>query len=240
MRNEIIICKFLFYYLGSTSVVSRIHFELILLNGTDFQLKCLSKNGIFINNNYLKMSSISVLPKQYDIIFSSFHRYIFFPRCTLRFPSTDICITFSSLINNTNSNSNLINRNSPDSISRHVSTDSSHQQQQQRLPSSSAFPMETNNPSSTTSSLLLQSVPNVTPQQQQVILVAVNQHPQRTVNQANNNQESNNNLSTLSLHISNSINRTNGQIKNPYENPMMVNSLIGYIYIIFFKNSLIK
>jgi len=136
-----------------------------------------------------------------------------------------MCITFSSLINNTNTNSNLINRTSPDSISRHVSTDTS-----QRRLSSSAFPIETNNPSSTTSSLLLQSVPNVTPQQQQVILVAVNQHPQRTVNQTNNNQESNNNLPTLNLHISNSItstNRTNGQIKNQYENPTTLNSLIG-------------
>jgi hypothetical protein len=62
----LIVILYFSFFLGSTSVVSRIHFELILLNGTDFQLKCLSKNGIFINNNYLKMSSISVLPKQYD------------------------------------------------------------------------------------------------------------------------------------------------------------------------------
>jgi hypothetical protein len=66
MRIKWMITKILFIFLGSTSVVSRIHFELILINGTDFQLKCLSKNGIFINNNYLKMSSISILPKQYD------------------------------------------------------------------------------------------------------------------------------------------------------------------------------
>jgi hypothetical protein len=190
------------------------------LNGTDFQLKCLSKNGIFINNNYLKMSSISVLPKQ----------------CTLRFPSTDLCISFSSLINNNNNNPNpnSINRTSPESVSRHVSTDTI----QQRLPSSSSsYPIETNNPS-TTSSLLLQSVPNVTPpqQQQQVILVTVNQHPPRTVNQTNNNHESNNNnLSSLNLNMTNassinsiiSMNRNNGHIKTHYENPTTVNSLIS-------------
>ena len=162
------------------------------------------------------------------------NRFIFFflclVRCTLRFPSTDICITFSSLINNPNPNSNLINRTSPDSISRHVSTDTA-QQRLSTTSSSSGFPIESNNPSSSSSSLLLQSVPNVTPQQQQVILVAVNQHPQRTVNPANNNQDSNNNFSTLNLHATNSItsaNRTNGQIKNQYENPMAVNSLIRY------------
>jgi hypothetical protein len=53
-------------FLGSTSVVSRIHFELLLVNGLEFHLKCLSKNGIFINNNYTKMSSTTILPKQYD------------------------------------------------------------------------------------------------------------------------------------------------------------------------------
>ena len=212
-------------------MVSRTHFELILLNGTDFQLKCLSKNGLFVNNNYLKMSSISVLPKQYDDSsnFFLFHLNFFSPRCTLRFPSTDMCITFSSLINNINPNSNLVSRTSPDSLSRHVSTDTSQQQQQQqRLPSSS-FPMETTNPS-TSSSLLLQSVPNVPPQQQQVILVAVNQHPQRTVHQANNNQELNNGLPPLNLHMSNatpSTNRSNGQMKNQYENATTINALIG-------------
>jgi hypothetical protein len=57
MTNKFIeIKRIIFIFLGSTSVVSRVHFELILVNGTDFQLKCLSKNGIFINNNYLKMS----------------------------------------------------------------------------------------------------------------------------------------------------------------------------------------
>lgn len=160
-------------------------------------------------------------------------------RCTLRFPSTDMCITFSSLINNnvtttnnnnttttTSTNSNPIVRSSPDNISRPMSNDPS-QQQQQRL-SSSALPIETNNPS-TTSSLLLQSVPNVSPQQQ-VILVAVNQHPQRTVNQATNNHESNGNLPTLNLHVSNSlptVNRINGQLKTQYETCTTVNSLIG-------------
>jgi len=133
-----------------------------------------------------------------------------------------MCISFSSLINNNNS----INRTSPESISRHLSTDTL---QQHRL-STSSIPIETNN-QSTTSSLLLQSIPNVTPQQQ-VILVTVNQHPQRTANQGNNN-ESNNNLLPLSLNnISNSsssINtiiptaRNNGQVKAQYECPTTVN-----------------
>jgi len=56
----------IFFFVGSTSVISRIHFELLLVNGIEFHLKCLSKNGIFINNNYTKMSSRIVLPKQYD------------------------------------------------------------------------------------------------------------------------------------------------------------------------------
>ncbi|CAF5035171.1 unnamed protein product, partial [Rotaria magnacalcarata] len=198
--------------MGSTSVVSRVHFELILVNGTDFQLKCRSKNGIFVNNNYSKVSSITVLPKQ----------------CTLRFPSTDICITFSSLINNnliTTNNTNATARTSPGSVSRHVSTDTSQQQQR-----SSSVSIDSNNPSAT-SSLLLQSVPNVTPQQQQVILVAVNQHPHRTVNHVNTNHESNNSLLPISLNIPNSsspINsisngRNNEQIKIQYESPTAVN-----------------
>ncbi|CAF3507135.1 unnamed protein product [Adineta steineri] len=205
--------------MGSTSVVSRIHFELILINGSDFQLKCLSKNGIFINNNYTKMSSITTLPKQ----------------CTLRFPSTEMSISFASLINNNNNNNNgiSINRTSPESVSRHVSTDALQQQRLSSSSSSSSIPIDTNN-QSTTSSLLLQSVPNVTPQQQ-VILVAVNQHPQRTVNHTNNNNNhetnNHNNLLPLTLNIPNSstssINsilsntRNNGLVK--YENPTTVN-----------------
>ena len=49
---------------GFSSVISRIHFELILIDGTEFHLKCHSKNGIFINNNYAQMSSTTVLSKQ--------------------------------------------------------------------------------------------------------------------------------------------------------------------------------
>ncbi|CAF4422360.1 unnamed protein product, partial [Adineta steineri] len=109
------------------------------------------------------MSSITTLPKQ----------------CTLRFPSTEMSISFASLINNNNNNNGIsINRTSPESVSRHVSTDALQQQRLSSSSSSSSIPIDTNN-QSTTSSLLLQSVPNVTPQQQ-VILVAVNQHPQRT------------------------------------------------------------
>lgn len=55
---------FLHLFKGSTSVVSRIHFEILLINGNEFHLKCLSKNGIFINNNFTPMSTSSILPKQ--------------------------------------------------------------------------------------------------------------------------------------------------------------------------------
>lgn len=147
--------------LGSTAVVSRIHFELLLINGIEFHLKCLSKNGIFINNNYAKMSSITVLPKQ----------------CTFRFPSTDLCIAFSSLLTNQNS----IHRTLPESISRHVSTDTS-----QRRLSSSSIPMDI------TSSGSFQSVPNLPPQQQ-VIFV-----------QTKLKQEIDNHLPPLSINIPNS------------------------------------
>lgn len=170
--------------MGSTSVVSRTHFELILLNGTDFQLRCLSKNGIFVNNNYLKNSSISILPKQ----------------CTLRFPSTDICISFSSLINNANSNPNSLARTPPENVSRHLSTDTISQAT--RLPT---YPIETTN-----TSLPIQSTTNSNQQQQQVILVTVN------------HEINNNNLSSLNA------NRTNGQIKNQFENSIsVVNNLIN-------------
>ncbi len=103
-----------------------------------------------------------------------------FYRCTLRFPSTDLCISFSSLLNN----NNLINRTSPRNISRHVSPDTL----QRRLSSS---------PMDTTSFVSLQSVPNVTPQQQ-IILVALNQQAERT-----DNQELNNSLPPLSINIPN-------------------------------------
>ncbi|CAF0919870.1 unnamed protein product, partial [Didymodactylos carnosus] len=80
--------------MGASSVVSRVHFELYLI-GNEFQLKCIGKNGIFINTNYTKMGATTVLPKQ----------------CSLRFPSTTISITFSSFLNNRQD------------ISRHASTD---------------------------------------------------------------------------------------------------------------------
>jgi hypothetical protein len=175
--------------MGSTAVVSRIHFELLLINGIEFHLKCLSKNGIFINNNYAKMSSINVLPKQ----------------CTLRFPSTDLCISFSSLLTNQNS----IHRTLPENISRHVSTDTS-----QRCLSSSSIPMDI------TSSGSFQSVPNL-PLQQQVIFV-----------QTKLKQEIDNHLPPLSINIPNSssslssttgssfsVGSNNEQIKFQHQSP---------------------
>lgn len=136
-----------------------------------------------------------------------------------------MCISFSSLTNNNNTtnSSNAINRTSPESISRHVSTDAVQQHQRLSTSSATSIPIDITNPSST-SSLLLQSVPNVTPQQQ-VILVAVNQHPQRTVSHETNN----NNLLPLSLNIPSSTSsllptvRSNGQVKTHYENPTTVN-----------------
>ncbi len=138
----------------------------------------------------------------------SFFNNSYFSRCTLRFPSTDLCITFSSLLNNNNS----INRISPETISRHVSNDIS----QQRL--SSSIPMDT------TSSVSFQSVPNMTPQQE-VILVAINQQ-----NQSKLNHELNNNLQPLNINIpySSSSSTTGssfsagssiGQIKSEHESP---------------------
>ena len=170
---------------GSTAVVSRIHFELLLINGIEFHLKCLSKNGIFINNNYAKMSSTTVLPKQ----------------CNLRFPSTDLCISFSSLLNNQNS----IHRTLPETISRHVSTDTS----QRRLSSSSI-------PTDITSSGSFQSVPNLPSSQQQVIYV-----------QTKLKQELDNHLPSLNVNIP-SISSTGSsfsdgsnheQIKSQHESP---------------------
>jgi hypothetical protein len=198
-------------FLGTTSVISRIHFELLLVNGIEFHLKCLSKNGIFINNNYTKMSSTIVLPKQYDYYFYNYILFFFSTRCTLRFPSTDLCISFSSLLNNNNNNNNSIHRTSSENISRHISIDTS----QRRLSSS------------TSTDTTFQSVPNQ--QQQQVILVAVNQQNQ-----------SDNNFQPLSINIPNSLSSSlsspsfsagssNGQIKSQHEcpTPTTTHSFLG-------------
>ena len=56
----------LMYLPGSSSLISRVHFEILLLAGTDYQLKCLSKNGLFINSKYVRAAGASILPKQYD------------------------------------------------------------------------------------------------------------------------------------------------------------------------------
>ncbi|CAF1237374.1 unnamed protein product [Rotaria magnacalcarata] len=162
--------------MGSTPVVSRIHFELLLLNGSEFHLKCLSKNGIFVNNKYGKMSSTTILPKQ----------------CTLRFPSTDLCISFSSLINN---NHNSTSRTSMENTPHHISADTS--QNHRRL--SSSMPIDI------ASLISLQSVPNVTPPQQQVIFIEASQQAQRILN-----HESNSNLPPLTINIPNSLSSSTG------------------------------
>ncbi|CAF1254240.1 unnamed protein product [Adineta steineri] len=154
--------------MGSTSVVSRIHFELLLVDNIEFHLKCLSKNGIFINNNYAKMFSTTVLPKQ----------------CTLRFPSTDLCISFSSLLNTNNNNNSSISRPSTESISSQISSDTI----QQRLSSSSSM--------DTTPLVSLQSVPSIKTEQQ-VILVSDNHQIEGLIKEEN--------LPPLSINISNSL-----------------------------------
>ncbi|CAF1449004.1 unnamed protein product [Rotaria sp. Silwood1] len=183
--------------IDSISVVSRIHFELLLINGNEFHLKCFSKNGIFVNNNYTKMSSTTILPKQ----------------CILRFPSTNLCISFSSLLNN-----NSINRTLVENISRHISNDSL--QHQEHL-------LSTSIPIDITSSISHQSVPNITPQQQ-VIFVDINQSTQQIFN-----HESNNNLPSLTINIPNSLSLTDSSIsagsstehiKFQYESPTANNN----------------
>jgi hypothetical protein len=127
------------------------------------------------------MSSTAVLPKQ----------------CNLRFPSTDLCISFSSLLNNQNS----IHRTLPETISRHVSTDTSQ---------SSSIPTDI------TSSGSFQSVPNL-PSQQQVIFV-----------QTKLKQELDNHLPPLNINIPNSSSSVSSfsdgsnheQIKSQHESSM--------------------
>ena len=91
-------------------------------------------------------SEILIILHQLLTYFSSFLR------CTLRFPSTDICISFISLLNNTTPN----HRISTENLSRHSSIDTSQRSM------SSLTPMET--------------VPH--PPEQQVIYLGVNQQTQ--------------------------------------------------------------
>lgn len=175
--------------MGTTSLVSRIHFEILLTSGTDFHLKCLSKNGIFMNNNFIKTMATTVLPKQ----------------CTLRFPSTELSISFSS----------LINRPTSENVTRHVSTDSV----QTRLPSHS---IETPIHQSSSAPLLLPTTSNP---QQQVILVGVQNHHSTSQPQQ---IETTSTLPSICTNISNisstiSANRNLVSNKSPQENSTTLN-----------------
>lgn len=73
------------FHVGKNSFVSRKHLQLLHDQGSgtgEFYLVCLSKNGVFVDDTFLRMASQPVrLPKT----------------CTFRFPSTVIRITFESL-----------------------------------------------------------------------------------------------------------------------------------------------
>ena len=113
-------------------------------------------------------------------------------RCVLRFPSTDICISFSSSSNTTGSSSQPL---STETI-------------QASLPASLALPSDI-----ASSSLLVQSLPNLILQQQhqQVILV--------TTNQSNQHQPTDN-LLPLCTNIASALasDQTIGSFKTQYEN----------------------
>lgn len=91
------------------------------------------------------------------ILHQSLTSFSSFLRCTLRFPSTDICVSFISLLNNTASN----HRISTENLSRHSSIDTSQRSV------SSFTPMEI---------VPSQSVSH--PPEQQVIYLGVNQQTQ--------------------------------------------------------------
>ena len=130
------------------------------------------------------MSAISILPKQYaDPRISRRKHALLLSRCTLRFPSTDLCITFSSFLNPNTSAS----RASPETL------------QHRR----SSTPMDTN-PSSINHAL--PALAHLT-SQQQVILVAVNQASTRALN-----TDSHGHLPPLSINIPNSSSSDRSEI----------------------------
>lgn len=83
------------FHIGKNSFVSRKHLQ-IVYNQNNFYLKCLSKNGIFVDGVFIRKSFDSIkLPKS----------------CNFRFPSTNIRIAFESLINDNYHEQNMLSNN---------------------------------------------------------------------------------------------------------------------------------
>ncbi|XP_060760300.1 forkhead box protein K2-like [Neoarius graeffei] len=67
---------------GSSSFISRTHLQLFTGDSGDFYLRCLGKNGVFVDGVFLRRGAPALhIP----------------PVCTFRFPSTSIKITFTAL-----------------------------------------------------------------------------------------------------------------------------------------------
>lgn len=72
------------FHVGDNTYVSRKHIQLIYdRNNQDFFMLCLSKNGIFIDNEFQHKKTVPLKLPQ---------------RCTFRFPSTNILVNFESYI----------------------------------------------------------------------------------------------------------------------------------------------
>lgn len=72
------------FHVGDNTYVSRKHIQIIYdRNNQDFFMLCLSKNGIFIDNEFNHKKSVPLKLPQ---------------RCTFRFPSTNILVNFESYI----------------------------------------------------------------------------------------------------------------------------------------------
>lgn len=72
------------FHVGENTYVSRKHIQIIYdRNNQDFFMLCLSKNGIFIDNEFQHKKTVPLKLPQ---------------RCTFRFPSTNILVNFESYI----------------------------------------------------------------------------------------------------------------------------------------------
>lgn len=72
------------FHVSDNTYVSRKHIQIIYdRNNRDFFMLCLSKNGIFMNNEFQMKCTVPIKLSQ---------------RCTFRFPSTNILVNFESFI----------------------------------------------------------------------------------------------------------------------------------------------
>lgn len=72
------------FHVGDNTYVSRKHVQIIYdRNNQDFFMLCLSKNGVFMNNDFQSKRTVPTKLPQ---------------RCTFRFPSTKILVNFESFI----------------------------------------------------------------------------------------------------------------------------------------------